>query len=171
MSGRSSNRTPGARTRRGPAKENGLARVGIHRIDQQVGAAGLDQKRGVSDERDYGLAECGRRGTSRLGGDFGRPADAGGQQQTRQRSERLAVGAAGIEETVAVEMIAEGRHQAEAPLNAAANSAAVANRSPGSRASARRIAASTCSGTSTTGRSFCGGPVKRRVIVACGVGP
>jgi hypothetical protein len=51
------------------------------------------------------------------------------------------------------------------------NSAAVANRSAGTGASARRTASSTASGTlGRARRTLGGGSVRRRITIACGVG-
>ena len=78
----------------------------VDRINEDRVRRGLDQKGGVADEGDDDFARCRDGRLPRLDRDVGRPAREPSDQHARHFPERLAVGAAGIEEAAAVEVIA-----------------------------------------------------------------
>src|SRR6185312_4242471 len=80
--------------------------LGIHRIGQQVAAAGLYEEGGVADEGHDHLVWTGRpRRTMRLHRYPLGPRGAPGQEKPGQSPERLPIGSAGVEELPTVEVV------------------------------------------------------------------
>src|SRR5205807_8747056 len=91
------------------ARERNRARaLRVHRIDQQADGADLDEKRGMTDERDRHVVRADAGRPPRLDGERRRPAGARREQHARHPPEGLAIGAVGIVKPAPVEM---GRHR------------------------------------------------------------
>ena len=102
--------------RPGPPRSRERDRAGslvVDRIDQHAGCIGLNQKSGVTYEGHHRLAWSRLRRPLRLDRHPRGPFGPGREQQARHSPEWLPIGAIGIEESAAIEMIGPGWHAGE----------------------------------------------------------
>ena len=83
---------------------------GVHRIGQHGGGTDLNEKRGMTDERDDHLVQSGGGRLPRLDWNLPRPPGPRREQQPRHHPDRLAVRAVRIEEAAAIEVIGTAYH-------------------------------------------------------------